>query len=560
MSTKTVPEINNPITAAGITAPVYPEINTREMAKNAYEFFNTIEMDDDYTEFGIRCNINDWAKNKMPLIELLRKHPNWNEEAKAVILHSDINRCANINEALNAVDYIYNGVKEKFEQFSFDRDTWYKYLDTRPFIKTLINNGNLIGEESSDDINRLNAMYPDLRARVGQKTSRVINKLFGIMGFKALPEYNRLYAKLSDAANPLTVKTTTILSVHWMDFLTMSRGNSWSSCHGIESNADYSGCYKAGCLSYANDDVSLIFYTVNNGYNGNTPWKEKKITRQVFFYKDGVLVQERLYPQCNDSDEGTGANSQVRQYRTIVESIFAVCENRPNLWKKHKQVNIDKNDDCFMYDDWNYFRNWKVCFNDIDEKQTFKIFVGAESYCLECGRSKEYRNHDDGARTLMCKSCYNCEEECYECGSMHDPDNMYLIDGNYYCSDCTFYCDYHEEREICDDEAYVLNYGYVCQEALSSGEFIYCDHCDDYVYDRCGEAETVNTETGEEVWCRNCIDNRAVRCDNCGKFFDSSMHYLDTDNGVYCLECIDDYIEKHEIDIDENDNVHRIAV
>lgn len=557
MNATTITENSNPITEAAKTAPEYPAIDKRKMAREAREFFDTLDMNDDYSEHGILCNIYAWEINKMPLIELLRKHPNWNEEAKAVILHSDINRSANIIEAFYAVDCIYADAKKRFEQFSFDRDIWYKYLDTRSFIKALINNGNLIGEESSDDIIKLNTMYPDLHVRVGQKTSRVINKLFGIMGFKALPEYNRLYAKLSDAINPLTVKTTTILSVHWMDFLTMSRGNSWSSCHGIESNADYSGCYKAGCLSYANDGVSLIFYTVDNGYNGNTPWKEKKITRQVFFYKDGVLVQERLYPKTHDDDNTSDANSYVRQYRTIVESIFAVCENKPNLWKKHSEVHIRKNDNCFMYDDWNYFKNWKVCFNDINEEWGFDIRVGSASYCLSCGELREYKNSDN-EETLVCRHCFNNEQPCASCGCFCDPDDMQVIDGEYYCTDCCFYCDYHEEYDVCDDEVHVYNYGYVCQGALNSGDFSYCEHCNSYQYD-INTAE-VNTTTGLEEWCGHCIDADAFICDNCGEYFDEATDHLDTGCGVYCSDCMDGFKENDEIDIDENDNVHRIAV
>ena len=131
MNATTITENSNPITEAAKTAPEYPAIDKRKMAREAREFFDTLDMDDDYSEHGILCNIYAWEINKMPLIELLRKHPNWNEEAKAVILHSDINRSANIIEAFYAVDCIYADAKKRFEQFSFDRDIWYKYLDTR---------------------------------------------------------------------------------------------------------------------------------------------------------------------------------------------------------------------------------------------------------------------------------------------------------------------------------------------------------------------------------------------------------------------------------------------
>ena len=39
------------------------------------------------------------------------------------------------------------------------------------------------------------------------------------------------FAKYADSINPIKVKRHTVLSVHPIDYYTMSFGNSWTSCH-----------------------------------------------------------------------------------------------------------------------------------------------------------------------------------------------------------------------------------------------------------------------------------------------------------------------------------------
>ena len=39
----------------------------------------------DYSQSGVMDNLNSWEASKSPLINMLRKHPNWNEDALAVI-------------------------------------------------------------------------------------------------------------------------------------------------------------------------------------------------------------------------------------------------------------------------------------------------------------------------------------------------------------------------------------------------------------------------------------------------------------------------------------------
>lgn len=62
------------------------------------EVFDRIGIDDDYTNEGIAANVDVWLSNKSALFNLLRKHPNWDEDAKAIILRNKEYRQVNVSD------------------------------------------------------------------------------------------------------------------------------------------------------------------------------------------------------------------------------------------------------------------------------------------------------------------------------------------------------------------------------------------------------------------------------------------------------------------------------
>ncbi len=506
--------------------------------------FGNLDVQGDYTEYGIKRNIQEWLYNKAPLFDLLRKHPNWNEEAKAIIIPAfEEIRESNIENKLDKINALVENCFSAEDRKSFSEKlfpwnimTVFAKLVEKQFI-----------EENNNAVNILNKAYPDLRIHNGQKTSRVINKLMKILGIDKHPDYNKYYAAFADACNPLTVKRTSILSANWLDFMTMSNGNSWSSCHGITPTASYQGCYKAGCMSYGNDNISLIFYTIEDGHTEDF-FAVKKITRQVIFWQYPVMVQERLYPQSNDDDNGKSSNSIVKQYRELIEKIFSVCTETPNLWERAKEIKIEENEDTFMYHDWDYFNNWIVKIKDVDIESKY-IYVGNDCYCLACGE-KKYLNHDEDTGTLYCNDCVPTHY-CDHCDGSFDEDDLnYCEDtGEYLCEDCCGFCDFHDRYEhtystryVNHDLIHVVNYGNVCQEALDEGNFFYCDHCKQYHSYSNNNCQGVDNE----IWCDDCVDTEAVWCDGCEEYhYDYyTATFTNSRTGeVYCA----DYAENNDL-------------
>ena len=482
--------------------------------------FREIGIDNSYTRHGIRKNVEEWYSAKQPVFEILRKHENWNEEAKAVVfLRNEVREADKVvfGRDLNALmDYIADVLaKHQVVEDSVGR---------RALMCIRHSADKEISEDEACAINSV-GYYREIKA--GMKRSRVINAIYKdypVNGDKKIDatkfvdeheegsrdyqSYNKLFAKVADDTNPLKIKRITVLSANICDFLLMSNGNSWSSCHFINRSGAYRGCYKAGTLSYSNDGTSMCFYTLPETYEGNRWYMEKKITRQLFFYENGLLLQSRLYPKGGDA-----SGESYGDYRAVVQDIIAKCIEKPNLWKKVDDGwynYIDTHGNTFHYRDYEEYPDECVfTYNkEMESKTTYGLHIGGDSYCVDCGDMMD--SDDDSAEELQCCDCANDGCECYYCGSVEDEDRIHEIGGDYYCEDCCFYCDIHNEweiryegvhdcmNEVCIDGSYYT----ICDDGLEE-EVFYCEECDEPKW----RSEACYIEELGQTVCRECYEN-----------------------------------------------------
>lgn len=493
--------------------------------------FREIGIDNSYTRHGIRKNVEEWYSAKQPVFEILRKHENWNEEAKAVVfLRNEVREADKVvfGRDLNALmDYIADMLaKHQVVEDSVGR---------RALMCIRHSADKEISEDEACAINSV-GYYREIKA--GMKRSRVINAIYKdypVNGDKKIDatkfvdeheegsrdyqSYNKLFAKVADDTNPLKIKRITVLSANICDFLLMSNGNSWSSCHFINSSGAYRGCYKAGTFSYSNDGTSMCFYTLPETYEGNRWYMEKKITRQLFFYENGLLLQSRLYPKGGDA-----SGESYGDYRAVVQDIIAKCIEKPNLWKRVDDDwynYIDTHGNTFHYRDYEEYPDECVfTYNkEMESKTTYGLHIGGDSYCVDCGDMMD--SYDDSAEELQCCDCLNNRSYCYRCGCViDDDDDAYEIDGEVYCDDCTFYCEYHNEREI--------------------------------AYDCYGDSLIVDERIGGHWYtmCRDAFDEEVARCDKCDEFeFIDDMIYVEEIDSYLCKTCYDEYMEEKENEV-----------
>lgn len=502
------------------------------------------EYDYKFTGYALNKIIDTWATNKADLIKAFKRHPNYLEGKFMIVFSHDFERVTDCNALARFKSWVIDADVVKYvkennfmpENMKKETSLYRQKYPTKIFdflIKIPVYTFQYIDSELADELNKI---CPEVHAHDGQKTSRVINKLLTYIGVSKHPDYNREFAKYADALNPLTITRHTVLSVNPLDYLTMSFGNSWASCHTIDKRNkrgmpnSYEGMYSSGTISYMLDSPSMVFYTVDASYNGNDFWNEPKINRQMFHWGEEKLVQGRLYPQDNDGD-----NSVYTPYREIVQKVMSELFSLPNYWTVSKGTDAAGkfiNSDGTHYRDYDNYSNCTLSRPKGSENDRY-ITVGHDPICIECGSE-----HD----TEDCISCCSKPSEyyCSECGEPIDDDDVIWINDEPYCRDCVTWCDECESYFVGEGTTVVNGYGYtitVCDDCLD--RYTYCDCCGEYH----PSEMTYWIDVDCESVCGDCFSDYYGTCEDCGEYY--KLKDLEDHNGnLLCPSCLEDAIDK----------------
>ncbi len=193
-----------------------------EQIKNAfYEVMYKYQKS--FSEEGVMENLREWAEQKSELINLLRLHPDWNEDAKAVVIPFQEGRGID-REVVNEI--CFNMMEIAEEQVAPESIDSFRIA----FNAAVSEYSSTLPESTLATI-RENAK---IKCVVGEKASRIIGKICRKFELDHHERYNNVFAQLSDALNPIQIPRTAVLSVHPCDFLEMSnKDNTWTSCHNL---------------------------------------------------------------------------------------------------------------------------------------------------------------------------------------------------------------------------------------------------------------------------------------------------------------------------------------
>lgn len=271
------------------------------------------------------------------------------------------------------------------------------------FDNTMADFGRYVFDKVDESIvNSAAALTPPVSLTVGMKTSRAFNKICTAYGINKLKPfqihsedgtertvypYDRLFAKYSDMISGHKRKLKFFISVNPLDYLTMSFGVSWNSCHDIDrdnvrqlEHRSYGGSNCAGVISYLLDSASIITYAHNDMPES---FEDGKIYRNMFHFDNDLLVQGRVYPQSND-----GCINLYKEFREIVQGELAeMLGLQSNKWilrseLKSRQVSSTGN----HYKDYLYHNECNISYPA--EKETSKnniVHIGHSHICPVCG-------------------------------------------------------------------------------------------------------------------------------------------------------------------------------
>lgn len=304
--------------------PVLSEAELEPIVDSMESVFE--EADYSYTDEAVTIMAKKWAQNKSKLANILRKADGWDEKNLCVVRDITVEQRDASRAGKAYLALIYN-----IYCCAPDCTPGAKLLAAMYSENSLLSNaksGALSQEGRAWLVVNLERQGFNVKfsLNVGAKFSRVINAVLRAVIEQAhfvCPEYEKWFAAFSDSVKTKPEKLKFVLSIHPADYMRMSFGNSWDSCHKLGK-----GCYQAGTISYMLDTCSMVGYVVKPECKDEY-WKEGKIFRQMFMYNGAEMLKSRLYPDysVNDAIYGT-------EFAACVAKILDI----PSDWEKVNSV------------------------------------------------------------------------------------------------------------------------------------------------------------------------------------------------------------------------------
>lgn len=502
-------EVMNVVDNATIKEKNKMEIKN-EAINNVKNLLNKYDIE--YCDGPVKKIVDTWYDAKEGLRSILSKSQYWDEDAQAVILKDKtIIRSYDQEGARKFRDWAERALINKGKGTVSDYVDNLFYWMEKSFKEDL---GNLINlpklrEWAGFRDFEENSQFQDMPKLVnGQKWSRFFGALCKKYELNTITDvrteihtdaatgelvkrekdygYNYHMALLGDSVNPLTINGKTfVISTNLIDYLTMSFGTNWSSCHTIDkrnrrkSEHTYEGQYCGGTLAYALDKVTMITYIADEKnenkhnrneyhcYGADVPYcLRDKEHRAVAAWDEDKLYIARVYPDDRDGGElGIGA-----QFREIIQQIFAECLGVSNIWTTKKgnsatstYVQTDL-DELAAYADWQHYDTGAISFlrriDGILNEDPIKICNHA--ICPNCGDEHDYSDN------ILCEECAgdNYFGYCHRCGDGFNEDNEVYVecnDSSYCCEECAnddgYYRDHYGNWYFEDDLIYIEDNG-----------------------------------------------------------------------------------------------------
>ena len=425
------------------TPPVTQQtVSTKETLKEAWgQYCDTDKLVDDVmalltkyrhrnSEYGVCKMLNEYFTNKKDLIELFQKSEHYIGDMRMMI-DIELERENSARDIREFCDEFYSNVgasklllkykDENGKKFEDYLRTGMKSITAKDLMKPEVANklkkateaqdkfasdgatlaSHMVNNEcygtvrkfrniSTSTISKEFAESVDekYKVREGMKTSRAFNRVCTFYGIDKAKKYNKLFAQYADMVSGLKRKLKFFISVNPIDYLTMSFGVNWASCHTIDKEnrrrmpSSYSGMYCGGTMSYMLDGTSIITFVHDHI---PTNWEDGKIYRCMFHYGNDILVQGRVYPQGNDGN--TDLYKVFRNY--MQDELSPLIGLTDTIWRKKDSGRVSSNVQSYgvHYRDYTNFSSCNVSYpRERSDSSDNVITIGHSGVCPHCGR------------------------------------------------------------------------------------------------------------------------------------------------------------------------------
>lgn len=280
-----------------------------------------------------------------------------------------------------------------------------------------------------------------LTVQSGCKVVKMIGKIAEALGIE--DGYEEFRQAHSQVLNQKQIKGTLCLSIHPLDYLTMSDNDcGWSSCM---SWMEEPGDYRLGTVEMMNSPYVVVAYveSSSNMRVCDSYWNNKR-WRQLFIVTKDLILGNRQYPYDNDLLQGTAIKwlkelcEKSPDYGHYGENPIQLRNNAQNFLEGGDRQVYFNLSTCFMYND---VYDTRLAYVNPEIDSDYSLNFSGPAVCMACGEEIEYESVD--SCQVFCRNCGG-EWRCACCGGWYHGEPCYDNDGNAYCDWC-----YHNELDRC---------------------------------------------------------------------------------------------------------------
>lgn len=353
------------------------------------------------------------------------------------------------------------------------------YPEDAAFIENLISDFHLVGNRVFDNYELKIENKKPIKFTKGQKLTKAIKQLCGVFDID-MNLFETFRIQHSQVLNDKTIKGTLCLSIHPLDYLTMSdNAHDWDSC----MSWDNEGCYRTGTLECMNCEETLVAYieSDNKKYSLDygLEWNSKK-WRQLVMFNEEIIMTNKGYPFQNN------------ELSQIVLNWVAELAG-----ENYEGENI-------YYEDY--------ISNDIEGFEYIRVEAGDAMYDDTDNGSCSYVRLARNFSPVITVGVGNARAYCLNCGDEIDTDEDMI------CNECNgyFYCDICEESCPTDIRVDSPDRGTICKHCHSQN-YAMCENCEE-VFQRDSGNEITYLESDADLdkyqnwlcegyYCKSCLDS-----------------------------------------------------
>ena len=226
------------------------------------------------------------------------------------------------------------------------------------------------------------------------KPVRVLNKIAKFLGIEE--EYEKFRIEISMASNKANLHGKFCLSIHPLDYMTMSDNDSgWGSCMSWED----SGCYRQGTVEMMNSRYVVVGYLESSNamtMPGGNYWNNKK-WRTLYVVDDNFITSVKDYPYHSKELSEIGLDWLKELTGKEYTENFNYGEDAVDY----------SNIDFTTYNMYNDFHNnpnaWMAVTKEYAaDPKPLTVNYSGYSECMACGSKDTYFSSEE---YLICEDC-----------------------------------------------------------------------------------------------------------------------------------------------------------